>query len=110
MKLLFDQNLSHRLPRLLAADYPGSTHVRAAGLAAAADTDVWDYARANGFAIVSKDSDFQNRALVYGHPPKVIWLRVGNGPTAAVVTLLQSRSADVLAFDADPTAAILVLS
>ena len=89
MRLLFDQNLSHRLVALLAAEFPGSAHVRDVCLAAAADLDVWAYAAAKGFVVVSKDVDFQQRALLYGHPPKVIWVRSGNGPTAAVAALLR---------------------
>jgi predicted nuclease of predicted toxin-antitoxin system len=58
MKLLFDENLSPKLPRLLAAQYPGSLHLRDCGLKGAADEEIWEYARDNGFAIVSKDSDF----------------------------------------------------
>ena len=110
MKLLFDQNLSNRLVRLLAANFPGSAHVRDLGMAAADDQTIWDYARQHDFVIVSKDSDFQQRALLYSHPPKVIWLRIGNGPTSAVVTLITSRLADIATFDADPTASILILS
>lgn len=60
--------------------------------------------------IVSKDSDFQHRALLVGHPPKVVWLRLGNCSTAAVVALLRTRQADLLAFEADPTASLLALS
>ena len=44
MKLLFDQNLSFRLTMQLAAEFPGSTHVRNVGMAAAPDQDVWAYA------------------------------------------------------------------
>jgi predicted nuclease of predicted toxin-antitoxin system len=80
MKLLFDQNLSHCLVGQLAAEFPGSTHVSEVGLAAAADQDVWAYAAANGFVIVSKDTDFQQRALLYGHPPKVILAPAGERP------------------------------
>jgi predicted nuclease of predicted toxin-antitoxin system len=57
MKLLFDQNLSPRLPQLLSDLFPGSIHVREASLTEAEDTAIWDYAKANGFVIVSKDSD-----------------------------------------------------
>jgi predicted nuclease of predicted toxin-antitoxin system len=56
MKLLFDQNLSHRLVGLLAAEFPGSQHVRDAGLAAAPEPAVWAYAVAQELAIVSKDA------------------------------------------------------
>jgi predicted nuclease of predicted toxin-antitoxin system len=109
MKLLFDQNLSPRLVPQLAVEYPDSRHVSEVGLATADDQAVWTYARTNGFAIVSKDSDFQQRALLHGHPPKVIWIRLGNCTTAAIADLLRLRHADILAFDADPTAAILLL-
>jgi predicted nuclease of predicted toxin-antitoxin system len=109
MKLLFDQNLSHRLLALLAADFPGSEHVRNAGLATGSDSAVWSYAAAQGLTIVSKDTDFQQRAARLGCPPKVVWVRLGNCPTAAVAALLRSRQADLLAFEADPKASFLSL-
>ena len=59
MKLLFDQNLSHRLVAHLAAEFPNSTHVRDAGLSAAPDQMVWSHAIAHESVIVSKDNDFQ---------------------------------------------------
>jgi predicted nuclease of predicted toxin-antitoxin system len=110
MKLLFDQNLSHRLLGQLAAEFPASSHVREVGLVTAPDPDLWAYAASNGFAIVSKDTDFQQRALLFGHPPKVIWVRLGNCTTAAVASLLRSRLADILAFEGDPVASFLALS
>jgi predicted nuclease of predicted toxin-antitoxin system len=110
MTLLFDQNLSQRLVGQLAAEFPGSAHVRHLGLAAAADPDIWSYAATNGFVIVSKDTDFQQRALLYGHPPKVIWVRLGNCTTTAVAILLRSRLADIQAFEADAVATFLALS
>jgi predicted nuclease of predicted toxin-antitoxin system len=58
MKLLFDQNLSHRLVAALADVFPGSVHVRDVGLARAADDALWAQARDAGFTIASKDSDF----------------------------------------------------
>ncbi len=110
MKLLFDQNLSHRLVSHLAAEFPGSLHVREVNMATAPDSDVWPYAAANGLVIVSKDTDFQQRALLYGPPPKVIWIRLGNCSTGVVFNLLRSRLADILAFEADPAASFLALS
>lgn len=110
MKLLFDQNLSPRLVAPLAAEFPGSAHVRDASLAAASDSIIWADAAANGFAVVSKDADFQHRALLLGQPPKVVWVRLGTCPTAAVAALLPTRLADLLAFEADPTASFLALS
>jgi predicted nuclease of predicted toxin-antitoxin system len=109
MKLLFDQNLSHQLVRVLAAEYPGSAHVRDFALEAAPDPVVWSHVAAHAFILVSKDTDFQQRALLFGHPPKVVWIRIGNCTTTAVATLLRTRTADVQAFVADLSASFLVL-
>jgi predicted nuclease of predicted toxin-antitoxin system len=109
MKLLFDQNLSPRLPRLLADIYAGSAHVREVGLREADDILIWEYAKANGFAIVSKDSDFQQRSLLYGSPPKFIWLRVGNCPAKTIEDLLRKHSVVIHTFGMDDTKSHLML-
>jgi predicted nuclease of predicted toxin-antitoxin system len=109
VKLLFDENLSHHLVARLATLFPGSAHVRDVGLERADDQAIWAHARANGRAIVSKDEDFAERALLEGPPPKVIWIRLGNCTTTAVDALLRTYSDELLAFAADPEAALLVL-
>jgi predicted nuclease of predicted toxin-antitoxin system len=53
VKLLFDENVSPKLPHMLANEYPGSVHIREVGLRGAEDRQIWDYGRARGFAIVS---------------------------------------------------------
>ena len=78
MKLLFDQNLSSALARKLSDLFPESAHVKDLGMAKVDDRAVWTFAKENGFAIVSKDSDFQQLSLFFGAPPTVIWLRIGN--------------------------------
>lgn len=107
MKLLFDQNLSHRLPQLLDAVFPGSAQVRQLDLGRADDRRIWDVAEAGGFAVVSLDADFAELAQLRGPPPKVVWLRCGNQPTRWIADLLRRRAAAMLAFDADPEAACL---
>ncbi len=109
MTLLFDENLSPRLVDRLADLYPGSAHVRDLGLRGSTDDEVWRLAGQAGHAIVSKDADFFQRAVLFGPPPKVVWLRLGNGPTDAAERLLRSRVATVRAFAADPSAAVLRL-
>lgn len=78
MKLLFDENLFPKLPRLLASDFPNSLHVREIGMKGFAHKIIWEYAKNNDFAVISKDSDFYQRALLYGNPPKLIWLIIGS--------------------------------
>jgi predicted nuclease of predicted toxin-antitoxin system len=110
MKLLFDENLSPKLPRLVADLFPGSLHVRECGLLGRPDEEIWDYARANDFTLVSKDSDFQQRSLLYGHPPKLVWLRLGNCTRPQLRQLITAREKDIHALEADPFESVLVLS
>lgn len=110
MKLLFDQNLSSALVARLADLFPGSTHVKSLGMMSADDVAIWSYAAQNGFTIVSKDSDFQQRSLLLGAPPKVVWLRVGNCPTGLIEKILGDRSVELHSFDTDPKQSLLVLS
>ena len=109
MKLLYDQNLSPRLVGRFSALFPDSRHVRDVGLSEAADPDIWDFAASNDFAIVSKDNDFVQLALLRGAPPKVIRLHVGNCTTDRVESVLRSGSQAIDAFDRDPEASLLVL-
>jgi predicted nuclease of predicted toxin-antitoxin system len=110
MKLLFDQNLSSALVGRLLGLYPESTHVKSLGMMKADDTVIWGYAAQNGFTIISKDADFQQRSLLLGAPPKVVWLRVGNCPTSTIETLLRDHSVELYTFEADPKQSLLVLS
>lgn len=58
MRLLFDQNLSHKLVRRLADVLPDSVHVRDLGLKSANDQAIAKFALEQGLTIVSKDADF----------------------------------------------------
>ncbi len=109
MRLLFDQNLPPRLTRTLADVYPDSVHVREVSLREADDGVIWEYAKQNGFTIVSKDSDFQQMSLLYGWPPKFIWLRVGNCSVQAIEGLLREYSAIIHRFGEDESVAHLML-
>ena len=90
--------------------FPGSEHVRDVGLAAADDVAVWEYAKAGGFAIVSKDADFRQLSFLYGSPPKIVWLRVGNQSTAQIEAIVRANAGALEAFDADPVASMLVVT
>ena len=110
MKLLFDQNLSHKLVRQLADLFPKSVHVREVGLKEAGDPLVWEYAKKNGLVVVSKDSDFHQRSFLYGYPPKDVWVRLGNCSTADVERVLRANFETIKAFYEDISAAFLSLS
>jgi predicted nuclease of predicted toxin-antitoxin system len=48
--------------------------------------------------IVSKDTDMNNLSLVFGNPPKVIWLRLGNCSTLEVENLLRQEFSAIKLF------------
>ena len=110
MKLLFDENLSHKLVRLLSDIFPDAVHVRDVSLKAASDPIVWEYAKDNGLVIVSKDSDLHQRSFVFGQPPKVVWVRLGNCSTSDVEKLLRKNFVAIKTFYEDDYAAFLSLS
>jgi predicted nuclease of predicted toxin-antitoxin system len=107
--LLFDQNLSPRLVAALSDLYPRSIHVRDVGLQSADDADIWEHASLNGLAVISKDSDFLQRSLLYGSPPKVVWVRAGNCSTAEIEAMLRCHRDDVRRFLLDRDSAFLAL-
>jgi predicted nuclease of predicted toxin-antitoxin system len=107
MKLLFDQNLSFKLCLAIADLFPEASHVGLLGLSEAGDRDVWEYAKANGFTIVSRDVDFAEMAVLLGSPPKVIWLRGGNQSTPAISSLIRHHAELIVSFGNDNDTACL---
>jgi predicted nuclease of predicted toxin-antitoxin system len=109
VKLLLDENLSPNLAKALSQDYPGSAHVRDLDLRSATDQAVWERARTEGYTVVSKDSDFRQMSFLFGAPPKVVWIGLGNCSTAEILALLRNRRAALQSFWEDSEAAFLVL-
>ena len=110
MKLLFDQNLSPKLVPRLADLFPGSIHVLSVGMDQADDNQVWECTKLNGFAVVTKDEDYNNLSVLHGSPPKVLWLQSGNCTIIQVKALLRSHFAEIEAFENDTSTGTLVLS
>jgi predicted nuclease of predicted toxin-antitoxin system len=110
MKLLFDENLSQNLPFRLADLFPTSLHVRDVGMKSTVDPIVWDYAKSNNLMIVSKDSDMHDLSLVFGSPPKVIWIRIGNCSTSQVEQLLRREFDAITLFYEDKYLSLLALA
>jgi len=109
VKLLFDENLSVKLVWRLNDEFGDSTHVELVLLRGASDQDIWKYARDHDLVLVTKDDDFRNLSLLYGPPPKVIWLSVGNASTDHVGAILRMRKTAILQFVAAKDEALLVL-
>lgn len=90
MKLLFDQNISHRITTRLDYRFKDCQQVRHVGLEDSSDKKIWEYAKEHHFSIVTFDADFYDISLINGCPPKIIWLRGGNMTTTEIATLIDS--------------------
>ena len=79
------------------------------GLTACSDREVWEFAKREGFVLVSADSDFYELATTVGPPPKVVWLRNWKHPTKDAEELLRREAVRITDFAADPELSVLVL-
>jgi predicted nuclease of predicted toxin-antitoxin system len=110
VKLLLDENLSDRIIPRIKDLYPDSAHVKTLGLTNTDDALIWEYAKANNFVIVSKDADFHQRSFLYGHPPKFIYLHIGNSRTSKIVQILRDDFETISQFENTEVESILVLA
>ena len=109
MKLLLDQKLSPRLCDRLPDVWTEVVHVRAVGLPAADNSAVRAYARQHRFTIMSKDGNFSGRSSLFGAPPKVIWLALGNCSTSEIERRLRGHRQEIETFVSEPDATLLVI-
>jgi predicted nuclease of predicted toxin-antitoxin system len=111
LKLLFDANLSPKLVGRLAGLFPGSVHVFDTGLARfTTDESIWEYARANGFAIVTADSDFLALSRSRGAPPKVVQLKHCDYRTSQVEDLLRRHAISIAELEHSSRATLVLRS
>jgi predicted nuclease of predicted toxin-antitoxin system len=98
VKLLLDENLSDRIISKITDFYPDSEHVKTLELTNIDDVIIWEYSKANDFVIV-----------LYGHPPKFIYLRIGNSPTSKIIQILRDKFDNIGQFCNSEIESILVL-
>ena len=101
MKLLFDQNISFRILKILGNHFSDSAQVRELRLEEKADLEIWRFAKLKGYTIVTFDADFYDFSNLYGHPPKIIWLRTGNTTTLYIANLLIQKEDTINTFLSD---------
>lgn len=101
MKLLLDQQLPSSLIEKISDIFPESKHVKWIELNQADDLEIWEYSKKNGFTIVTKDNDFNEISILYGAPPKIIWIKVGNCTNVELVSIFLKHTKDILAFGDD---------
>ena len=99
MRLLFDQNISHRILKYLSNDFEGSTSVKTQKLIDSSDKEIWEFAKKNNYIIVTQDSDFNDLNLLKGFPPKIVWIRTGNLKTEEFASILKNHFSEIKEFE-----------
>lgn len=98
MKLLFDQNISPRILKILPETLYRATHVNFNKLQDKNDLEIFNFAKSSGFCMVTQDSDFNDLLRLKGFPPKAIWFRLGNVKTEIIANLLVQRHQEIKVF------------
>jgi predicted nuclease of predicted toxin-antitoxin system len=109
VRLLLDENLSPRLVTRLLSLFAGLTHVRDVGLRQADDKSIWDWAKANNYAVITTDADFVGLSQRLGWPPKVIHIEECDFPFRVIEDLLRRNAVRISEFAKDNTVGLLVL-
>ena len=107
MKLLFDQNISHRLVAQVKDILPDSKQVRDLGIENYSDIQIWEYAKTHDYVILTFDADFYNFSLVWGQPPKIVWVRSQNQTSKNIEFLLRKHLISIFDFYKDNDLACL---
>jgi predicted nuclease of predicted toxin-antitoxin system len=99
MKLLLDENLSWRMIKMLAPISEEIVHVSDLKITQPADDiSIWNYAKKNGFTVISKDDDFEKIVLLRKAPPKLIYLKTYNLDTKKLVALILGNKDKIMQF------------
>ncbi len=98
MKILFDQNISHRLINRIKDIFPEARQVRDLGIENSSDREIWEFAKLNEYTIITFDGDFYDFSVVWGHPPKIVWLRAWNQTTIIIESILRQHHHNILSF------------
>ena len=110
MRLLFDQNISFRILKILPEIFKGSSHVKTEGLMNSPDFEIWEYARIHNLIIVTQDSDFHDMYILKGFPPKILWFQTGNLQTSELALILKNRQNDIIEFSLNDKLGCLEIS
>jgi len=98
VKLLFDQNISFRVVKLLEKQFPEARHVKDFNLQFSNYHEIWRFAKENGYHIVTFDADFFDLVTLFGYPPKIIWLRLGNTASNNLANIIISKAEIINSF------------
>ena len=89
MRFLVDTQLPATLGRWLRERGHQTEHVLEIGLAQSKDTLIWRHAQEQDAVIITKDEDYAEWVRRGRPGPQVVWLRLGNSSTRALLVWLE---------------------
>ena len=99
MKLLLDENLSYRMIKKLSLFFEEVIHSSDIKMPQPADDiSIRNYAKKNGYIIISKDDDFEKIVLLRKAPPKLIYRKTYNLDTTKLVELILGNLYKIVEF------------
>lgn len=85
MKALVDNQQPQALSDYLRNRGVESLHVKDLNLQSASDAEIWQFAAARDYVVISKDSDFAALSTIANPPGRFIWVRIGNCRKQALI-------------------------
>ncbi len=108
-RVILDENVSESVAARIETAFGRVLHVRTVLGTGVADDDIWRFARREQLVLVTRDGDFERMSMMYGSPPKVVWIGVHNMSNAGLAELLVTRKPAIDRLVADEQAAFLAL-
>jgi predicted nuclease of predicted toxin-antitoxin system len=110
MKLILDNNISHRVASLLDVSFDEFKHVSFFGLNQNTDdSTIWNFAKKQNYCILTKDNDFEALSRLLGCPPKVRQLICGNKSTKEITDILKQNLEAIHQFGKDENCLLFLL-
>lgn len=91
MKFLIDNQIPPALAYWLVKSGFDAVHVLDRGLASSPDRELWQIAKSEDRIMITKDEDFFILATRPDETGRLLWLRVGNFRTHALVGLIEGQ-------------------
>lgn len=108
-RLILDENVSESVAVRIAPVFGAVLHARAVLGTGVSDDAIWGFARREKLVLVTRDGDFERMSMMYGPPPKVVWVGEHNIRNAKLAELLVARKPAIDRLVSDPVAAFLAL-
>jgi predicted nuclease of predicted toxin-antitoxin system len=89
--------------------FPDARQLKFFNLEEATDLEIWSFAKKSGYAIITKDDDFRELSMAFGHPPKVIWIKAGNIRKSGFENFLRDKAVVIRSFVEADEGSLLVL-